>query len=286
VQQGSTGVPAPRGRAQTAAVTAAPAELQKPGLPPSGKKAAGRSATSSHPSSRKDTSNGSSAAAHTYSSYSKWDKMDVDAMLASSGSEDEAAPAPRRPEAVSASTAQEIVHPMQAPGHNAAAPVVAAPRQPLPADELLRPVATTPTAPDVAKTEPEPVSNGQQASSKQPSQQQQRGDPPPVRNSEPQTADAWRTRGNELFKAGQWAFAKQCYGRSLTLDPSNVAALANRAMAELKLQEWAEAEEDCTAALQLDPVHVKVCMHAHISMHCRLSGTACTATQPGRDMTP
>lgn len=36
---------------------------------------------------------------------------------------------------------------------------------------------------------------------------------PPVRNSEPQTADAWRARGNDLFKAGQFAYAKDCYTR-------------------------------------------------------------------------
>jgi len=29
-------------------------------------------------------------------------------------------------------------------------------------------------------------------------------------------------------------------------------------MAELKLQEWAQAEEDCSHALRLDPCHVKV----------------------------
>ncbi len=61
-----------------------------------------------------------------------------------------------------------------------------------------------------------------------------------------------------LLQAGQWAFAKECYSRSLALDARSVNSWANRAMVELKLCEWAEAEEDCSAALRLDPACVKV----------------------------
>ena len=52
------------------------------------------------------------------------------------------------------------------------------------------------------------------------------------------------------------AQALECYSASLGLAPSCLA-YANRAMAELKLGRWAEAEADCTQALALDPGYVK-----------------------------
>ena len=39
------------------------------------------------------------------------------------------------------------------------------------------------------------------------------------------------------MQVGQWASAKECYSRSLLLEPSSLA-FANRAMAELKLNDW------------------------------------------------
>ena len=41
---------------------------------------------------------------------------------------------------------------------------------------------------------------------------------------------------------GQWASALECYTRSLDYGP-NCLSYANRAMASLKLEKWAEAEK-------------------------------------------
>ena len=66
------------------------------------------------------------------------------------------------------------------------------------------------------------------------------------------------THHSQHTQAGQHAYAKECYSRSIALQPNSAVAYANRAMAELRLLEWAQAEEDCCSALQLDPTHVKV----------------------------
>jgi hypothetical protein len=50
--------------------------------------------------------------------------------------------------------------------------------------------------------------------------------------------------------------ALDCYSSSLALAPTCLA-YANRAMAELKLGQFREAEADCTQALRLDPLYVK-----------------------------
>lgn len=224
-------VPAPRGRAVTTSVAAAPVELQTPGLNVH-KNGASQTADSKpgagtkKKTKPKTASNGRNAAAHTYTSYSKWDKLDVDAMLASDSEQSEAGADVEEEEA---EQQQEV--PMQGPGASAAS-VVPAPRAAMPMQAPLKPASTA---------------------SMQPQH-------PPIRNSEPQTAEAWKARGNDLFKAGQFASAKECYAHCAAMEPSNAVAYANKAMAELKLQEWAEAEADCTKALELDPSYVKVCL--------------------------
>lgn len=67
-------------------------------------------------------------------------------------------------------------------------------------------------------------------------------------------AGAHRERGNEAFRRGDYSTAIEAYDRSVATRPS-AAALANRAMCRLKLEEWAAAEADCTAALELDPAY-------------------------------
>jgi len=67
-------------------------------------------------------------------------------------------------------------------------------------------------------------------------------------------AGAHRERGNEAFRRGDYSTAIEAYDRSIATRPS-AAALANRAMCRLKLEEWAAAEADCTSALELDPAY-------------------------------
>ena len=77
---------------------------------------------------------------------------------------------------------------------------------------------------------------------------------PPIRK--PLDADGWRSKGNEWFKMGDFRQAKDCYSSSIEA-AANSLAYANRAMACLKLGEHRTAEEDCTAAIGLDPLYLK-----------------------------
>lgn len=77
---------------------------------------------------------------------------------------------------------------------------------------------------------------------------------PPVRA--PLDSEGWRSKGNEWFKTGDYLQAKECYSASIDQEPNSLA-YANRAMASLKLGETRLAEEDCTAAIALDPLYLK-----------------------------
>ncbi|CAK9234912.1 unnamed protein product [Sphagnum troendelagicum] len=65
--------------------------------------------------------------------------------------------------------------------------------------------------------------------------------------------DAWSEKdlGNKYFKEGKYVQAIDCYSRSIALQPTAVA-FANRAMALLKIRRYADAEVDCTEAIELD----------------------------------
>ncbi|KAI8839998.1 hypothetical protein BJ741DRAFT_597643, partial [Chytriomyces cf. hyalinus JEL632] len=70
--------------------------------------------------------------------------------------------------------------------------------------------------------------------------------------------------GNEYFKKGNYLKAIKSYSKSLELsdidassNASKIAVLGNRAMAHLKLNQFEQAESDCTAVLSLDSKNVK-----------------------------
>lgn len=48
--------------------------------------------------------------------------------------------------------------------------------------------------------------------------------------------DAWKTTGNELFKAGRWVPAAIAYTRGLRIDPTAIVLLANRSEVYLCLK--------------------------------------------------
>ncbi len=66
----------------------------------------------------------------------------------------------------------------------------------------------------------------------------------------------WKERGNELFKKGSFAEAKTAYSRSLSQKQTAVV-YANRAQACLKLGQAAQAEKDCSEALELFMQYIK-----------------------------
>ncbi|CAL8468728.1 g8268 [Coccomyxa elongata] len=80
----------------------------------------------------------------------------------------------------------------------------------------------------------------------------------PIRQmpAEPSTPEGWKERGNAFFRKGDWAAAKKAYTKGIEAGESSTG-YANRAMASLKLGEVADAEQDCTRALALDPNYLK-----------------------------
>lgn len=99
---------------------------------------------------------------------------------------------------------------------------------------------------------------------------------PPVRGGGTITAKnqrdpevAQRELGNAAFGKGDYAAAVKAYTLCLGLKKRNHIALSNRAMAYLRLKEYHNAESDATAALLIDPNHLK-------SLHRRA-----TARKPG-----
>jgi tetratricopeptide (TPR) repeat protein len=89
-----------------------------------------------------------------------------------------------------------------------------------------------------------------------------------------------RERGNAEFKAGNFTAATKCYTKCLGMKARNYVAFSNRAMAYLKLKEYARAvvsvaknaflsdltcagntaflfQSDCNCALLIEPGHVK-----------------------------
>ncbi|XP_031214725.1 sperm-associated antigen 1 [Mastomys coucha] len=63
-------------------------------------------------------------------------------------------------------------------------------------------------------------------------------------------------KGNEAFYSGDFEEAAMYYTRSLSVLPT-ATAYNNRAQAEIKLQRWSSALEDCEKALELEPGNIK-----------------------------
>ena len=72
-----------------------------------------------------------------------------------------------------------------------------------------------------------------------------------------EAAAALRADGNASFRRGDVHAAIETFTEALAHVPDDVAALANRAAARLRLGEWAAAERDASACLSLDAKHEK-----------------------------
>ena len=69
-----------------------------------------------------------------------------------------------------------------------------------------------------------------------------------------------REKGNDSFKAKDYADAVEAYTLSLRLDPYKASVHSNRAAAYIKLKRWDDAEMDCTSSLSLDTSNWKARM--------------------------
>ncbi|XP_053415204.1 sperm-associated antigen 1 [Nycticebus coucang] len=65
-----------------------------------------------------------------------------------------------------------------------------------------------------------------------------------------------KEKGNEAFNSGDYEEAVMYYTRSISASPT-VAAYNNRAQAEIKLQNWNSAFQDCEKVLELEPGNIK-----------------------------
>uniref|UniRef100_A0A674I1D8 Sperm associated antigen 1 n=2 Tax=Terrapene triunguis TaxID=2587831 RepID=A0A674I1D8_9SAUR len=81
-------------------------------------------------------------------------------------------------------------------------------------------------------------------------------------------ANREKEKGNEAFAIGDYKEAVTYYTRSISVLPT-VAAYNNRAQAEIKLQNWHNAFQDCEKVLDLEPGNLKALMrratvHKHL----------------------
>nr|XP_034980563.1 sperm-associated antigen 1 [Zootoca vivipara]XP_034980564.1 sperm-associated antigen 1 [Zootoca vivipara] len=72
-------------------------------------------------------------------------------------------------------------------------------------------------------------------------------------------ANREKEKGNEAFVTGDYKEAVIYYTRSISAFPT-VAAYNNKAQAEIKLQNWHVAHQDCETVLKMDPENVKAFM--------------------------
>ena len=69
-------------------------------------------------------------------------------------------------------------------------------------------------------------------------------------------AEAFKEQANVEFKAKKFKAAIELYSRAIAINATAVY-LSNRAMAELKVEEYGAVIEDATQALKLDPTFIK-----------------------------
>ena len=65
-------------------------------------------------------------------------------------------------------------------------------------------------------------------------------------------AESCKDAGNRAFKEGKFEEAIRQYGAAIEADPKKATYFSNRAMASLKVMNFAAAEEDCSRALKLE----------------------------------
>jgi len=75
---------------------------------------------------------------------------------------------------------------------------------------------------------------------------------------------AFKEKGNNFFKKNKYETASNMYTRAIEVCPNNPVFYNNRAMAELKLENYLNVIADCTKALSLDPSSTK----AHFRRGC------------------
>lgn len=95
------------------------------------------------------------------------------------------------------------------------------------------------------------------AASAQPGTAAKLASPAARQGGKPSAAEVAKERGNEAFKAKNYAKAVTHYSHAIELDGNSAAYFNNRAIAYINMHKFEEAEADCSSALDLDKKNVK-----------------------------
>ena len=118
--------------------------------------------------------------------------------------------------------------------------------------------APTPASPDGTNTKNDFGSKQSDASSSPSSKK---------KNPEETSTSSHKDRGNECFKACDFVTAVEHYTKSIEEDGPSHVAYANRAMCYLKLEEWDDADSDCDASIQQNPLYLKAHQRKGVALH-------------------
>ena len=94
-----------------------------------------------------------------------------------------------------------------------------------------------------------------------------------------------RSRGNDMFNAGNFTGALAEYSQGIRLEARNPTLLSNRAACFAKLGRWQEAVRDCTVAIEANPSFSKALLrraHCYTQVRggrCGLGGAGARAPQ-------
>ncbi|XP_031771582.1 RNA polymerase II-associated protein 3 isoform X1 [Apis florea] len=72
-----------------------------------------------------------------------------------------------------------------------------------------------------------------------------------------QEATKHKNEGNIFVQQEKWSKAIGCYSNAIKIFPHDAIFYANRALCQLKLDNFYSAESDCSAAIQLDETYIK-----------------------------
>ncbi|CAH3190861.1 unnamed protein product [Porites evermanni] len=78
-------------------------------------------------------------------------------------------------------------------------------------------------------------------------------------------ANKEKEKGNEAFQSGNYMEALAYYCRSIEMNPRATAVYNNRALAEIKLEKFQEAVDDCNRVLSAEPNNVKAYLRRSIA---------------------
>ncbi|OQR98629.1 DnaJ subfamily C protein [Achlya hypogyna] len=71
------------------------------------------------------------------------------------------------------------------------------------------------------------------------------------------SAEEWKTKGNELYKTGDYRGAIEMYSKAIELAPTTAAYYGNRAAAYLMIAKHAEAIADSSRAIAMEPTFIR-----------------------------